>query len=103
MVSRATTGEINSMVLNVLAVGDLSFVFAPYEMFSQQSHYIKDNSPYDTTVVITCSEGAEGYLPAEMGFIMKCYEVHVTKYERGTAEVVAKIFVDILGEIKNGK
>lgn len=104
VVSRAKAPETRTMVLKALVIGDLSFVFAPYEMFSQQSHYIKDNSPYkNNTVVITCGEGAEGYLPSEMGFTMKCYEVHVTKYVRGTAEDVAKTFVDMLAEIKGAQ
>ncbi len=103
IISRARSDEYTSMELKTLALGDVSIVFAPYEMFGSNGMYIKENSPYPMTFLITCAEGSEGYLPSTLGFEMKCYESHVTEYERGTAEKVADEFLSMLTEMKTPK
>ncbi len=101
VINRANYDETKSMNLRTLALGDVGIVFAPYEMFGSEGMYIKENSPYPMTFVITCSQDHAGYLPSQLGFEMNCYEVHVTEYERGTAEKVANEFVSMLTEMKN--
>ena len=100
IINNSKAPDTNSMQLRTLAVGDVSFIFAPYEMFGSEGMYIKENSPYPMTFVITCAQGAEGYLPSELGWKISSYESHVTKYERGTAEKVAAEFVSTLEELK---
>lgn len=100
VLSRAKADDTNSMIIKVLAVGDVSFIFAPYEMFGTQGMAIKENSPYPMTFVITCAEGAEGYLPSVKGWEIGSYESHVTKFERGSAEKLAEEFVSMLQELK---
>ena len=100
VLTRAKAEETNSMVIKTFAIGDVGFIFAPYEMFGSEGMYIKENSPYPMTFVITCAEGAEGYLPNAMGFEIGSYESHVTRFERGTAEKVAQEFVSMLTEMK---
>ena len=100
IINNSKAPETNSMQLRTLAVGDVSFIFAPYEMFGAQGMYVKENSPYPMTFVITCAQGAEGYLPNELGWEVGSYESHVTKYERGTAEKVASEFVSMLEDLK---
>lgn len=101
IISRAKADDTNSMDIKVLALGDVSFIFAPYEMFGSSGMYIKENSPYPMTFVITCSEGAEGYLPTLKGWEIGSYESHVTKFERGTAEKLAEEYVAMLTDLKN--
>lgn len=103
IVARNGRGDTQTMTLNALAVGDLAFAFAPYEMFSENGKYIKENSPYALTFVITCSEEHQGYLPSVNGFRVECYESHVTTYERGTAEDLANTYVEMLTAQKEGK
>lgn len=103
IVARANRGEEASMVLNTLTLGDVAFVFAPYEMFSENGKYIKENSPYPMTFIVTCSEEHQGYLPSVNGFRVECYESHVTIYERGTAEKVADTYIQMLNTAKNGQ
>lgn len=100
IVARSKRNATQSMKLNVLTLGDIAFVFAPYEMFSENGKYIKENSPYPMTFVITCSENHQGYLPSRNGFRVECYESHVTVYERGTAEKLAETYVEILNTLK---
>lgn len=102
VLNRASAPDTNSMEIKTMALGDLGIIFAPYEMFGSTGMYIKENSPYAMTFVITCAEGAEGYLPSALGFEMNCYEAQVTKFERGTAEKVADEFLSMLNEMKSG-
>ena len=94
--SRISAPSTVNMELRVLTIGSLGFVFAPYEMFSTQGMYIKTHSACETTFIVTCSEGAMGYLPSQRGFEIGCYEACVTKFQPGTAEQLADAFVDML-------
>ena len=97
---RSRLGDTKTMTLRVLAVGNLGFASAPYEMFGEQGKYIKDNSPFATTVVMTCGEGDNSYVSNIAGFEYNCYESQVCYYARGTAEQAAKDFVSMLEELK---
>ena len=86
--------------LSVMRMGQLSFAFAPYEMFAPNGQYIKDNPPDAMTFVVTCANGAKGYLPMEKAFDYGVYECFVTLAKPGTAEAVAQTYVDMLKELK---
>ena len=103
LVSRASYPETYSMDLHLMTIDGVSFIFAPFEMFGVTGRDIKDNSPYDMTFVITCSENAGGhmgYLPHEYGCEEGFYEYDVTKFARGTAEDLAVTYVELLTEMK---
>ena len=102
IVARNGRADTQTMTLNAMSLGEVSFIFAPYEMFSENGKFIKENSPYGMTFVITCSENHQGYLPSVNGFRIECYESHVTTYERGTAETLADTYIEMLTELKNG-
>ena len=104
LVSRANYPESQSMELHLMTVDGVSFIFAPYEMFGVSGRDIKDQSPYDMTFVITCSENAGGhmgYLPHEYGCEEGFYDYDVTKFARGTAEDLVDTYVGYLTEMKN--
>ena len=105
LVSRANYPETYSMELHLMTVDGVSFIFAPFEMFGVTGRDIKDNSPYDMTFVITCSENSMGYhmgyLPHEYGCEESFYEYDVTKFARGTAEKLAETYVELLTGMKN--
>lgn len=103
IINRSKMAETRTMTLNTLALGDMAFVFAPYEMFSENGKFIKENSPYPMTFVVTCSENHQGYLPSVNGFRVECYETHVTNYARGTAEDLANTYIEMLTAMKNGQ
>lgn len=103
VIDRANAPDTNEISLRVLAIGDVSFLFAPYEMFGSTGMYIKENSPYPMTFIITCAQGHEGYLPSELGWDIDCYEAHVSKFERGTAEKLADTYIAMLNELKAAK
>lgn len=100
IVNRSKMGETVDMNLNAVAFGDVSFIFAPYEMFAPTGMYIKENSVYDMTFVVTCANGNVGYLPTDPAYDYGVYESFVTRVVRGTAEDVADTFLNMLKELK---
>jgi len=91
------------MELNSIGLGDLSFVTAPYEMFCNNAQYVKQNTPFAMTFVISCSNNGVCYLASDEAFKHGCYEVDNRIFVRGTAEEAADCMLNMLKEIKNEK
>jgi len=103
IVRRANAGDTRSMNLAVMALGDqLSFLFAPYEMFSESGSAIREQTPYDMTFLATCANGAHGYLPSLAASEYGCYESYTAKFARGTAEDLVETYLDMLTKMKDG-
>ena len=83
------------------SIGDIAFITAPYEMFDTNAKYIRDFSPFPMTIISTCTNGANGYLPVSYAFEYDAYEVSITKFVRGTAEKTAEEHIRLLNEIYN--
>lgn len=101
--NRVNFDDTQDMELKVMSIGNIGLLFAPYEMFGTTAMYIKEKSPYDFTFIVTCGEGDEGYLPTLRGWEIETYEAMVSRYERGTAEKVADIFIEMLTEVKGAQ
>ena len=86
--------------MNTLSVGNLAMVVAPFEMFSTHSNYIKANTPYDFTVILTCADNVMGYIPSQKMYDEGCYESTTANYAPGTGEIVAEQYVTMLKEMK---
>lgn len=86
--------------LSVLSLGELSFAFAPFEMFGTTGQYIKANTPDTMTFLVTCTNAAMGYLPTKKAFSYDVYEKLVTNFAPGTAEAVADTFLAMLQTLK---
>lgn len=81
------------------AIGDVGFAVAPYEMFDTQGMFIKENSPYEMTVITGYATGAFGYFPSLFACPHGGYEVDNTYFAPGTAEMMADTYVDMLKEL----
>ena len=102
LISRVSAPETRTMTLNVLQLGsDAAMVFAPYEMFGMHGEAIKAGSDFSMDFIVTCSEVYQGYFPHIQGCEEGFYEYDVTKFERGTGEKLADIYVQALNELKN--
>lgn len=86
--------------LSALSLGEISFLFAPFEMFGPTGIYIKANTPDAMTFLVTCANAAKGYLPTEKAFSYDVYEKLVTNFAPGTAETVADVFLSMLKKEK---
>ena len=100
IIDRAEMGPTVDISLNALTIGELSMIFAPFEMFGDTAKYITENTPYDMTMVVTCSNGSHGYFPTEKAYDYKVYEGFVAKVVPGTAEQIADTFVNMLKDMK---
>ena len=100
VISRASFGETYGFEINVLTMGEISFIFAPYEMFSTHSNYIKENTPYDMTFIVTCANGSNGYIPSKLAHEYGCYERDIGRYTAETGLELAEKYVSMLTEHK---
>jgi len=98
IINRAKYGEKETMSLTTIAFGDLAFVSAPFEMFDTTGMYIKENSPYKMTFVLSCTNGSFGYVPSENAFKNGGYEVYTSRFVKGTAEKAAGVLLELLGK-----
>jgi hypothetical protein len=96
---RYAAEDTRSMSLSAMKIGRLSFIFAPYEMFSAQGTWIKAKTPGDMTFVVTSANESNSYLPSREAFNWDVYEKLVTLFAPGTAEAVAEEFIRMLNAL----
>lgn len=97
--SKRTPGQTNTMNLGAIAIGDIAFCYAPYEMLSTTGIQIKEASSFDFTFVCGYTNGSYGYIPNKEAFPNRQYEVDSCKYVCGTAEQIAGELDRLLGEL----
>ena len=86
--------------LYAISIGDLAFVFAPFEIFDTNAMAVKETSKFPMTFYASCSNDGCGYLPTPPSFDWEItYEADITKYPKGTAENVQAILLEMLDEL----
>ena len=100
IVANAGRPSSYDMELNVVRIGDLGFVAAPYEMFSDSAFQIRDGSPYKFTLLSTVTNNSWGYFPTEKAYGYGCYESFTASFGSGIAEATADKFVEMLKAIQ---
>jgi len=100
IVGCASRPEISQMTIDACSFGGVGFVAASYEMFSNSGLYIKENSPYEFTVISTVTNGYNNYIPSLEAYMYGCYESYTAIYEAGTAEAAAEEFVNMLKSLQ---
>ena len=83
--------------LRAFSVGPIGFTSGSYEMFSDHAEYVKQNSPFDLTLVITSNSG---YIANELAYTYRSYETDTGMYASGTGEKMAEQYVQMLNAIK---
>ena len=84
-------------VLRAFRVGPIGFTSGSYEMFSDHAEYVKQNSPFDVTFVITSNSG---YIANELAYTYRSYETDTGMYASGTGEKMAEKYVELLNSLK---
>ncbi len=95
--SRATMAATRSLEVNAFRIGGVGFTTGTYEMFSDQGLYVKENSPFEVTFIIT---GNSGYIPSEAAYDYRSYEADTGYYAKGTAEKLAANYVEMLKTVQ---
>lgn len=95
--SRSNLGIFIGMEMRAFSIGDIGFTTGTYEMFSDNALYVKENSPFETTFLIT---GNRTYVPSDIAYTYRGYEADTGFYARGTGEQLAEQYVKLLEEVK---
>ena len=83
-----------------ISFGDLAFVAVPYEMFDTNAKYVRQQSPFKLTVIASCCNDANGYVPSAYGYIHGCYEADSAIYKPGSGERFAYTMLRMLEGLK---
>ena len=100
IVANASRPATYDMELNVVRIGDLGFVAAPYEMFSDSAFQIRDGSPFKYTLISTITNNSWGYFATEKAYGYGCYESFTASFASGIAEATAAKFVEMLKAVQ---
>ena len=98
LIEKSKMGQILDLPLAAASVGELGFAMAPYEMFSTNGKFIKENTPQAVTLICDCTNGCFNYLPSAQAFDYGCYERDRCKHAKGIGEEAAQIMTDLLKE-----
>lgn len=100
IVSKSRLPETREVAMLTVAVGDLAFVGAPYEMFDTNGTQIKRGSPFRGTFVCTCCNEYVGYIPSAYGYAHGCYEADCTPIAPGSGETLAIEYISMLADLR---
>jgi len=104
IVSRSSMANSKSFPIRAFSFGDVGLVAFPGEQFDTNGKFIKENSPFEMTIIATKANGENGYFPSQFAFdVSGGYECDTTKYVPGTAERLADQYLEMLGQQFNNK
>ena len=83
--------------LRAFRVGPIGFTTGTYEMYSDHAIYVKENSPFDITFIIT---GCGGYIGNKASYEYRSYETDTGMFAAGTGEKMAEEYVKLLNAVK---
>ena len=95
--------EANKPELNTVAIGDLSLVTLPSELFDSSAKEVKDTTPFEMTLIMGYTCGAWGYEAPDWAIEHGCYEVDHGRLELGTADKMMDHYIDTLNELHKTK
>ena len=105
-VENISGAETTERRITVFSIGDVAFVNNDYEMFCSNGKYIKDNSPFEMTIVTTIGRSTSCYIPDAATFAYEdidSYEETKCIHPAGTGEILAEAFVAALKQIYPGE
>ena len=102
VISKSKMDATIDMPIYAISVGGLGFAIAPYEMFADHGMYIKENSPAAMTIISTCTNGSYGYIPTNLAYDYVCYESTTGRFARGTGDILAEKYVELLNSHNAG-
>jgi len=85
--------------IHALKVGGVGIAVAPYEMFDTSGMQIKEGSPFDLTVIATCANSGQGYVPSKLGWEHGGYSCDTTRFCPGSGEELAQHYIDLLTKL----
>lgn len=102
VINRSSANREDTRTIKIFStsIGDISFTAVPYEMFSTNGEFIKNNTHSKLNFVLEKTNMAESYAPSAEAYDYGCYEADTTKYAKGSAEIVAQELVDSVNSLR---
>jgi hypothetical protein len=91
----------SSLELEAWALGDLTLVSVPGELFASLGNRIVSSSP-TSTLVLGHANGYVGYLVDEAAFVAETYEALASPFALGAGEIVAESGHDLVNRVRTG-
>jgi hypothetical protein len=96
----ARKGEPNEVEVQVIALGDrYAWVSLPGEIFVELGLAIKQDSPFEHTIVAELANGIIGYIPSRRAYAQGNYEVVSARCAEGSGEMLVDAAVEMLKEL----
>ena len=95
--TRAAKPKTESLEVRAFRIGPIGFTTGTYEMFSTHGLYVKRNSPFDITFIISANSS---YLPDVAAYEYRSYEGDTGMFAPGSGEKLAENYVEMLKSIK---
>lgn len=99
IVGRSAVDLTRTVNLYTISMGDLSLATLPWEMFNISGLQIKEQTPFEMTLLMGYTCGEQGYMPDEEAYANGGYEYHNCLYVSGTAEQLVSMHVTMLKEM----
>lgn len=100
IINRSKAGETMDMTIGAISVGELAFPWVPYEMFCENGMYVKENSPFTATFMLSICNERFSYVSSAQAYDYGCYEYDTRQFIKGTGEFLAETSVSLLNELK---
>lgn len=101
VVNHANLPRTREIICTVISLGDMAFTTMPYEMHGGSAADLISRSAYkEKTFVITCANGAEGYIPDARGYEIGTYEAYTSYVVPGTGEKLVEMYLQMLSGLK---
>lgn len=100
---RSKLPKTQDIELAVMTLGEVSFIFGSFEMFSDTGRYIREHSPFLTTFIATQALNTHSYIPSDIAFEIGCYEAYASQFRQGTARQIADTYIETLQQMKQGE
>jgi len=91
--------KTTEMPLSVMTIGNVAIATAPFEMDHRNGITVKENSPFEMTLISAYTNGSYGYIPDKDAFPNGGYEVESSRFVPGTAELIEEKLLDMLEEM----
>jgi hypothetical protein len=96
----ARQGRPLEVEVQVIALGDeLAWVALPGEIFVELGLAIKQDSPFNRTIIAELADGAIGYIPARRAYAQGNYEVISARCGEGSGERLVDVALRLLKDI----
>ena len=102
IIARATRPATGTIELTCYAFGDIAITAAPFERFCQAEKEVREKSPFAMTFALSYSNDFQKYLPTADCWANKGYEVVVSRFDKGTSELVTERQLEMLNALHAG-